>query len=230
MEVTVLAERVEQVRQRIRDACGRAGREPDSVQLVAVTKKVPPAVVREAAECGLTVFGENRVQEARQKIPLCPSGLEWHMIGHLQRNKAAEAARYFSMVHSVDSVRLLEALNSACDRQGVVMPVCLEVNVSGEGSKYGLQPGETAAALEQAGGCMSLDVVGLMTIPPFDPEPETARPFFRQLRELRDRLRAETGWELPELSMGMTNDFEVAIEEGATRVRVGSALFGSREG
>jgi len=220
--------RLAAIRERMAAACRRAGRAPDTVALVAVSKTYSPAIVREAVACGVRTFGESRVQEARQKVPLCPSGLEWHLIGHLQRNKVREAARLFTMVHAVDSLRLMEALDVACAEAGVTMPICLEVNVSGEAAKYGFAPDEVPAALEAATCLMRLDVDGVMTIPPFDPDPERARGYFSRLRELRDEWAAASGFPLSTLSMGMSTDFEVAIEEGATLVRVGTALFGPR--
>jgi len=223
--VMELDERMATLETRMAVACERAGRERDSVRLIAVTKTHGPEVVRAAASCGLRCFGENRVQEAQVKIPMCPSGLEWHLIGHLQRNKVKFAVRLFSMIHSVDSIALLEEI---ARRAGTVMPVLLEVNVSGEGVKFGLKPEETAAAVEAANALGKIEVRGLMTVPPFTPDPESARVHFKALRELRDRVERETGTPLPELSMGMSNDFEVAIEEGATFIRVGSDLFGKR--
>ena len=184
--------------------------------------------VSEAAACGVDVFGENRIQEARHKIPLCPGQIEWHMVGHLQRNKVREAVRLFGMIHSVDSIRLLDAVNEAAGDEGVTMPVCVQVNVAGEASKFGLAPVELPALLEHAASAMNVDVVGLMTMPPFAEDPEDVRPFFVRLRELRDSARDETGFDLPGLSMGMSHDFEVAIEEGATWIRLGTVLFGRR--
>ncbi len=220
---------LETVNQRIADACQRGGRSVDSVKLVAVSKRKGPDAVRALAESGVGVFGESRVQEASQKIPLCPAGLAWHMIGHVQRNKARDVARLFSYVHSVDSLRLLEALDSAAGEAGKVLPVLLEVNVSGEGSKFGLAPGEVPAVLERCQTLMHLDVSGVMTIPPFVPQADDARPHFARLRELRDEWRAASGFPLDELSMGMSHDFEIAIEEGATWIRLGTVLFGERE-
>ncbi len=196
--------------------------------LVAVSKKFGPDTVSEAAACGVDVFGENRIQEARHKIPLCPGQIEWHMVGHLQRNKVREAVRLFGMIHSVDSIRLLDAVNEAAGDEGVTMPVCVQVNVAGEASKFGLAPVELPALLEHAASAMNVDVVGLMTMPPFAEDPEDVRPFFVRLRELRDSARDETGFDLPGLSMGMSHDFEVAIEEGATWIRLGTVLFGRR--
>lgn len=223
-----LSEKLEQVRSRIEAACARAGRAPSSVKIMAAVKTRSPQEVREAFECGLEHFGENKVQEARAKIPLCPSGLHWHMIGHLQSNKVKDTARLFEMVHSVDSIKLLRALDAACGEAGKEMPVCLEVNVSGESAKFGFAPEDVPAALEAANGLLRVRVAGLMTMPPFNPEPEASRKWFRKLRELRDKWSAESGFELAELSMGMSDDFEVAVEEGATWVRLGTILFGPR--
>jgi pyridoxal phosphate enzyme (YggS family) len=206
-------------------ACKTAGRDRKSVRLLAVSKTRPPEAVREAVDCGLRLFGENRVQEAQSKIPMSPSGLEWHLIGHLQTNKAKVAARLFQMIHSVDSLKLLQALES---HAGTTLPVLLQVNVSGEASKFGMEPSEVAGVIEAANQMQKCEVHGLMTIPPFSPDPEKTRVNFVALRELRDRLQEETGTPLPELSMGMSHDLEVAIEEGSTWVRIGTALFGAR--
>lgn len=223
-----LATRLERIRARMAAACARSGRPAESVRLLPVSKTHPPESVAEAVRAGLDTFGESRVQEARQKIPLCPGGAHWHFIGHLQTNKAREAARLFEMIHAVDSVRLLETLDRACAEEGRPMPVCLEVNVAGERSKFGLKPGELEGVFERAAGLFKVQIVGLMTIPPVAEDVETARPFFRQLRELREVWRTRAGLPLPELSMGMSHDFEIAIEEGATWVRVGTLLFGQR--
>ncbi|MDI6773914.1 MAG: YggS family pyridoxal phosphate-dependent enzyme [Verrucomicrobiota bacterium] len=223
-----VADRVRSVQERLAAACARANRDPAGVRIVAVAKTFGPEAIAEALACGLRVFGESRVQEAGHKIPLCPGDAEWHMVGHLQRNKAKDAVSLFRMIHSVDSLRLLEAIDRAAEAQGVMMPVCIEVNVSGEGSKFGVAPEATRELIEQANRFMRASVVGLMTIPPFSREAEDARPFFRRLRELRDSLRAATGTALDELSMGMSDDFEAAVAEGATWVRLGTALFGPR--
>ena len=222
------AANLEAVQRRINAACERAGREPDSVTLVAVTKTQPPNIVAEAAKAGLSLFGENKVQEAKVKIPLCAGNLSWHMVGHLQRNKAYDAVQLFEMIHSIDSLKLLETIDAACDEAGRSMPVLIEVNVSGESSKFGMAPEAVPGILESANRLMHVNILGLMTMPPFAEQPERARPHFRRLRELRDGWRAATGMALEELSMGMTHDFEVAIEEGATWIRVGTALFGER--
>lgn len=224
-----LQERVDAVIERMAQACARCGRDLSSVQLIAVSKTYEAEAIRAAAECGLRVFGESKVQEAKAKIPLCPGNLTWHMIGHLQRNKVGMAVELFDRIHSVDSQRLLEAVDHASSEAGKTMPVLLEVNVSGEASKYGLPPGDVPAVLTAANGLNHVTVAGLMTMPPFTDEPEKARAHFRKLRELRDQWRDELGFGLEELSMGMSHDFEVAIEEGATWVRVGTAIFGERE-
>lgn len=223
-----LAGRIAMVEERIAAACARAGRPRQAVRLLPVSKTFPPESVMAAGDCGLRVFGESRVQEARQKIPLCPSQYEWHLIGHLQSNKIRDAARLFHMLHAVDSRRLLELVDAACKAAGRTLPVCLEVNVSGEGGKFGMPPAELPDALAAAAHCYNVQVVGLMTIPPLTPDPAAARPFFRRLRELRDDIQGRTGFPLPELSMGMSRDFEIAIEEQTTWVRIGSLLFGER--
>jgi len=224
MESTV-RERLAAVHRRIEAAAQRAGRDPAAVQLVVVTKNRTVEQVRDALACGAYALGENRVQEALDKIPQLPPGTVWHLIGHLQRNKAKPAAQHFALIHSLDSERLAEALQRAAEADGRTIEALLEVNVSGEESKFGLAPDAVEPLL--AAVARSFDRVrirGLMTMAPYVPDPETVRPFFRGLRELRDRLAA-TGYDLPHLSMGMTNDFEVAVEEGATMVRVGTAVF-----
>jgi len=220
------AERLEKVERRIAEACEKAGRSRGSVRLLAVSKTKPPEAVREAAECGLRLFGENRVQEVQSKRPLCPEGIEWHLIGHLQTNKAKVAAKLFQMIHSVDSLKLLQALDAHAD---VTLPVLLQVNVSGEAAKFGMKPDEAAGVIEAANQMQKVEIHGLMTIPPFTPDTEKAREHFIALRELRDRLQDETGTPLPELSMGMSHDLEVAVEEGSTWVRIGTDLFGGRD-
>lgn len=227
-EPATIAERVERVRARMVAACRAAGRDPESVRLVAVSKTRPPEAVREAADCGLRIFGENRVQEAAVKMPLCPGQLDWHLVGHLQTNKVRPAVRLFSMIHSVDSADLLRRIDAIAGEEGRRPRVLLEVNVSGEGSKNGMRPDAVRPALETANGLRCVEVAGLMTMPPYCEDSERARGFFRALRVLRDRCAAETGFALPELSMGMSMDFEVAIGEGATLVRVGADLFGAR--
>ncbi len=223
-----MQEQVDAIRARMRAACERSGRSVDEVRLVAVSKTYPPESVCEATGCGLSVFGESRVHEAEAKIPQCPGGVQWELIGHLQRNKVRRAVPLFNMLHAVDSMSLLAKIESCAKECGKTMAVCLEVNVSGEGSKYGFAPEAIPSVLEAATSMMSVDVVGVMTIPPYTPDPEDARPVFSRLRELRDAWSADSGFPLSELSMGMSGDFEVAIEEGATCVRVGTAIFGAR--
>jgi hypothetical protein len=222
-----ICENLKIIEKRICTACEKAGRKRDEVKLVAVSKTKPAEAVNEASEAGQIIFGENKVQEAQAKIPLCPGHLQWHLIGHLQSNKARVAASgIFRMIHSVDSEKLLRLLD---EYAAVPLPVLIQVNVSGEGSKDGCSPNEAAALIEAANQCSKVEVHGLMTIPPFTPDPEKARIHFSNLRKLRDRLQQETGTPLPELSMGMSHDFEIAIEEGATLVRVGTNIFGGRE-
>jgi len=203
-----IAENLERIRGRIGDA-----------QLVAVTKGVPPERIEEAVAAGQLLFGENRVQEAKAKIPVVSSRARWHMVGHLQSNKARDAVALFELIHSVDSVSLAEELNKWAGRAGKTQAILLEVNVSGEASKFGFQPEDVERALEQINRLARVEVRGLMTVPPLGKDP---RPYFRQLREMRDRLG------LRELSMGMSQDFEIAVEEGATMVRIGTAIFGER--
>lgn len=220
-----IREHLDAVEARIGAACERAGRDRGSVRLVAVSKTQPPEAVCEAAAAGQLLFGENRVQEAQAKIPHCPGSLQWHLVGHLQSNKVKIAANLFRMIHSVDSEKLLSALD---EHAAAPLPVLVQVNISGEGSKSGCAPDETARLVEAANACSRVEVHGLMTLPPFTPEPGRARRFFASLRELRDRVQAQTGTPLPELSMGMSHDFEIAIEEGATLIRIGTAIFGGR--
>ena len=220
-----IAESIAAVCGRIGAAAERGGRNVADIQLVAVSKTHPPEVVREAVAEGLTVFGESRIQEAKAKIPELPDKLRWHFIGHLQTNKAREAVELFHMVQSVDSVRLACELDQCAERASRTLAVLLECNVSGEGTKFGFKPDEVMAALAELNKLPRLEIQGLMTMAPFFEDPQEARPTFRALRELRDRLQQQHGIPLPALSMGMTNDFEVAIEEGATMVRIGTAIF-----
>lgn len=219
---------ISRIHERMAAACMRAGRDPGSVRLVAVSKKHQPESIMEAVAAGQTVFGESRVQEAVAKIPRCPGGLSWHMIGHLQSNKVRQVVQYFDMIHSIDSLRLLEAVNQAAEQAGRTLKVMLEVNVSGESVKFGLKPEDAPSVLEASNRLMNIELTGLMTMPPMTALAEGARPHFRRLRELRDEWRAATGIPLEELSMGMSHDFEVAIEEGATWIRVGTDIFGER--
>lgn len=224
-----LAESFRQVQQRITAACARAGRAPSSVRLLAVTKTQSPEMVRQAAEIGQTLFGENKVQEAKAKIPLCPGRLHWHMIGHLQTNKCRDAVELFEMIQGVDSLHVAEELNKRAAQAAKTLPILLEVNMVGEGSKFGYKPDQLLTELKTLNALPRLEIHGLMTIPPWSPLPERVRPVFRRLRELKTECEQVLGAPLVELSMGMTGDFEVAIEEGATMVRIGTALFGERQ-
>jgi len=226
--VSELQANLTRIRSRIDQACERSGRQPDSVRLMAVSKNQLPERVAEAVSAGLTLFGENRIQEAKVKIPLCPGQLEWHFIGHLQSNKSRDAVSLFQVVQGVDSLALAEELQKQALKQARSLPILLEVNVSGESSKFGWNPDRLLAELMQLNALTRLEVHGLMTIAPYAVDPEQVRPIFRRLRELRDRCTDLLGASLPVLSMGMSGDLEVAIEEGATLVRVGTALFGER--
>jgi len=225
-----LADNLHSIQQRIGVACERAGRDADTASLLAVTKTQPPEIVKAAAELGLSLFGENKIQEAKSKIPLCPGRLRWHFIGHLQTNKCRDAVDLFEMIQSVDSLHLAQEINKRAEQAAKTMPILLEVNVAGEGSKFGYKPEQVLTELNEINALARLEVHGLMAIPPFAAMPERARPYFRQLRELKESCEQILGAPLPHLSMGMTSDFEVAIEEGATMVRIGTALFGERVG
>lgn len=230
-----VSENVALVRERIAKAARKAGRRTEDVTLMAVSKTFAPERIREAYAAGLRIFGENRVQEFSGKAgPLADlQDAEWHMIGHLQTNKAARAAELFAAMDSVDSLRLAEKLNAAAEQLGKTLAALIEVNVGGEAAKSGVDPdsAELEAILRAAGSLQNLNFRGLMTVPPFADDPEAARPYFRNLRELRDQigLRKIPGIGTDLLSMGMSHDFEVAIEEGSTCVRVGTAIFGERE-
>lgn len=229
-------ENVQEVYRRMSHAALRAGRSPEEVKLVAVTKTVSVAWMKVAFDAGLRVFGENRVQEARGKRPALealidtgagPLRIEWHLVGHLQRNKARAAVGLFDLVHSLDSGQLADELNRSAELAAKVQDVLIEVKLSPEETKHGVSRNELADLINTVKSMRHLNVRGLMTVPPFCDDPEEARPYFRELRGLRDEARSE-GFDLPELSMGMSQDFEVAIEEGATMVRVGTAIFGER--
>lgn len=216
------------VNERIRAACSRVGRDPAEITIVAVTKTHPPEVVQAAAACGLRVFGENRVQEAKAKIPHCPSSIHWHLIGHLQTNKVRDAVALFEMIQSVDSLRVAEEIQRRAEQAGRRLPVLLEVNVAGEASKFGYSPERLLEELGALNALPRLEIQGLMTVPPWSEDPERVRPWFRKLRELKAACEDRLGAPLPHLSMGMSQDFQVAVEEGATMVRLGTVLFGPR--
>ncbi|MBR1588238.1 MAG: YggS family pyridoxal phosphate-dependent enzyme [Kiritimatiellae bacterium] len=225
-----LNEILEGINANIAAACGRAGRDPSEVEIVAVTKTHGPEVVREAWEAGLRIVGENKVQEAAWKQPQSVNGPDWHLIGHLQKNKVRPALELFSTFHSVDSAALIERIQRVAEELGARPNILLEVNMSGERSKDGMRPGDVPAAVERALACHNLTLEGFMTMAPFVPadKVEETRPVFAGLRELRDAMETEFGASFPRLSMGMTNDYRVAVEEGATWIRLGTVLFGER--
>jgi len=224
-----LAERLQAIRERLRTASERSGREPSSVELLAVSKTFPIEDIREAMEAGQLLFGENKVQEVLAKVPALPSKLRWHLIGHLQSNKVRKVLPLVDAVHSVDSLDLARDIQRIGGELGLFPKVYLEVNLAAESTKHGFKPDDLReGALDALYEMDRLHIQGLMCIPPFDPMPEMTRPYFATLRQLRDELEKRGGAPLPKLSMGMSHDFEVAIEEGATIVRVGSALFGER--
>ena len=223
-----LAENLDSIQQRIRAACGRAGRDVNSVLLLAVSKTHPAETIQAAVNCGQMFFGENKVQEAKAKIPMCPGKARWHFIGHLQSNKVRDAVALFEMIQSVDSLALAREISLRCEQAAKTMPVLIEVNVAGEASKFGYPPEKLVRELPELKRLPRLEIHGLMTVPPYVTDAERARPHFRRLRELKTKCEEILGAPLPHLSMGMSGDFEVAIEEGATTVRVGTALFGPR--
>ena len=216
------------IQQRIRAACGRAGRESASVTLLAVSKTHPPETIQTAVNCGLLHFGENKIQEAKAKIPLCPGKARWQFIGHLQSNKVRDAVELFEMIQGVDSLGLAREISKRAEQAAKTVPILLEVNVAGEASKFGYQPARLLAELKELNALPKIEIHGLMAIPPFSPLPDKSRPYFQRLRELKIESEKILGFPLPHLSMGMSGDFEVAIEEGATIVRIGTALFGER--
>ena len=227
-----LASRRDEIRSRIERAAERAGRPAADVALLAVTKGHPAELVARAAGAGFALFGENRVAEGARKIEALRGrfpDLVWRLIGPLQANKARAALQFFSAIESLDRERLAARLEDLLAAEGRRMPVLLEVNVGNEPTKSGVSPEAAEALARTAFASPHLDVRGLMAVPPFDPDPERARPYFRRLREIRERIADVSGRALPELSMGMSHDFEVAVEEGATEVRIGTALFGPRE-
>jgi pyridoxal phosphate enzyme (YggS family) len=233
-----IADRLTEIRARIGAAAKSAGRDPSSVRLVAVSKTFPIEAVREAFEAGQRDFGENRVQEALQKIELglqkiersADQSIRWHLLGHLQTNKARKAASAFAVIQSVHSVELIQKLDQAAADTGHAPELLIQADLAGEATKFGAPPSEVPRLFDAAAACRAARVVGLMTLPPYPETPEDSRPWFRQLRELRDHWQAAgvPASMLRELSMGMSGDFEVAIQEGATMVRVGTAIFGSR--
>ena len=222
------AENLDSIQQRIAAACARAGRAPNSVTLLAVSKSHPPETIRVAVNAGQLLFGENKIQEAKAKIPLSPGKARWQFIGHLQSNKVRDAVQLFEMIQGVDSLAIAQEISKRAEQAARTLPILLEVNVAGEGRKFGYAPEKLLAELNELNALPRIEIHGLMAIPPFAAVPEKARPYFQKLRELKVQCEQILGAPLPHLSMGMSGDFEVAIEEGATIVRVGTALFGER--
>ena len=227
---TTIAANIAVINERIARAAARAGSDPESIRLMAVSKTVEPERIRMALEAGITLLGENYVQEAREKIPSIGRAAQWHMIGHLQTNKVKYVVNLFDWVHSVDRAELAQELNKRALQNDRRLNVLIEVNVSGEASKSGIAPQQAAGLARLISTLPGLNLQGLMTMPPYPDNPEDSRPYFVALRNLRDEIRkaAIPGISMDELSMGMTDDFEIAIEEGATIVRVGRAIFGER--
>src|ERR1700757_1574778 len=223
------SENLSKVLSAINNSARQAGRSADSVSLIAVSKTHPVEVIQEAVDAGQLIFGENRVQEAQPKIAALPAKLQWHLIGHLQSNKVRLALPLFELIHGVDSLELLAHIDRVAGDLGLFPRVLLQVNVAGEASKFGFTPGKLLGLVEEIVKFDRVQIEGLMTIPPLAPAPEHSRRYFVALRELRDRLARESGFALPELSMGMSNDYRIAIDEGATIVRVGTAIFGERK-
>lgn len=222
-----IRDRLARVEERISQAALRVGRDGSSVRLVAVSKTMPVDAIRQALDAGITTLGENRVQEAKTKISLLSGSAAWHLVGHLQTNKAKLAVQLFEMIHSLDSLKLAQELDKHGRQSNTVVHGLIEVNLGSEESKSGTTEEGVRSVLEGAKELSNLRIDGLMTIPPYLADSESVRPYFRRLRILRDKLEGE-GWRLPVLSMGMSHDFEVAIEEGATMVRIGTAIFGTR--
>ncbi len=230
MAPTRIESNLQKVKERIAQAALRAGRSPDDIQLVAVSKTMSAETVRRAIEAGVSILGENYLQEARKKIEEIGHAVRWDFIGHLQSNKAKYVVDLFDIIQSVDRLSLAQEINRLALKKGKTVKVLLQVNISGEEAKSGIDPAGAATLVRETLNLSNLSVQGLMTMPPFFDDPEEARPYFVALRELRDTLRKEHGEyiDLKELSMGMSADFEIAIEEGSTIVRVGTAIFGER--
>jgi len=223
-----ITENLERVREQIAQALAKTGRSNEDVELVAISKTHDAEKVREAVEAGQTLFGESKVQEARTKIPELPSNLRWHFVGHLQKNKIRHALPLFELVQSVDSLALAQEINRIAEEDGLHPRVLIEVNVAGEGSKFGFPPEKLREEMESLLALPRLSILGLMCIPPIADEAEASRKYFVEVREMRDRIQTEFHVDLAQLSMGMTQDYAVAVEEGATLVRVGTAIFGER--
>ena len=226
----MLKEALEQVQQNIRKACERAGRDPSEVKLIAVSKTKPNEVLQEAYDAGVRVFGENKVQELVGKMDSLPDDIQWHMIGHLQRNKVKYIAGRVALIHSVDSFRLAEEINIQAKKRGIIIPILVEVNIGEESSKFGVHAEDTIELVRQIAELDGVSIKGLMTIAPYVVDSEENRPLFHKIKELAIDIHNENidNVSMGILSMGMTNDYEVAVEEGATMVRVGTGIFGER--
>ncbi len=225
-----IRESLEQVQQNIKEACIRVGRDPKEVTLIAVSKTKPNEILQEAYDAGVRVFGENKVQELVGKIDSLPKDIQWHMIGHLQRNKVKYIAGKVSLIHSVDSFRLAEEINIQAKKRQIIIPILVEVNIAEENSKFGVRAEDTKELIRQISQLNGVSVMGLMTIAPYVVDSEENRPFFHKIKELAIDIQKENidNVSMQILSMGMTNDYVVAVEEGATMVRVGTGIFGER--
>ena len=224
-----IAENLKHVEAQVADAAAKAGRDANDITLIAVSKTWPVSVIQEPADAGQRVFGENKVQEVLKKVPEMAPELKWHLIGHLQKNKTRKVLPLCAMIHSVDSLALAQQINRIAGELELTQEILLQVNVAADDAKFGLAASGVENIVNEVSQLEQVKLRGLMTVPAFDPYPEKVRPHFAALRELRERVAAATGVELPELSMGMSHDFHVAIEEGATLVRVGSSIFGQRD-
>lgn len=235
MKNNMLLDNTAKILKKISHAAMRAGRNPEDIKLVAVTKTINEEIIKEAADIGLRIFGENRVQEAQHKIQLLQTfflmshyNVQWHLIGHLQKNKAKYAVRLFDLIHTLDSIELALEINKQAEKTGKIQKVLIQVKLSDEETKHGVTEGGLEVLIDCVKSLKYVELSGLMTMPPFSEYPEDSRPYFRRLREIRDDIQKRKLY-LPELSMGMSNDYEVAIEEGATLVRIGTAIFGERQ-
>ena len=227
----MIAEQLREVRQEIQNACDRSNRNPEEVTLIAVSKTKPVSMIEEAIAAGQTVFGENKVQELCSKYEVLPQNLHWHLIGHLQRNKVKYIADKAELIHSVDSLRLAETINQEGEKHGRIIPILIEVNVAGEESKFGVSVEDTVSLITEISQLPYVRIQGLMTIAPYVENPEENRPIFRKLKQLSVDIKEKNinNVYMDILSMGMTNDYQVAVEEGATMVRVGTGIFGERD-
>ena len=224
-----LEDSYQETKSRIETAATKAGRKPEDIELIAVSKTWPIEIISNLVNCGHRTFGENKVQEIETKVPLMPSNLEWHFIGHLQKNKVRKVLPHVKKIHSVDSLQIAQRINHIASELGLFPKVLLQVNNANESSKHGFSPSSLVESFDNLLKLDRIEIEGLMSIPPFDPDPENVRPNFIFLRNLRDKIEKDSGVPLPQLSMGMSNDYEIAIEEGATSVRVGSSIFGKRK-